>query len=96
MLIEVLAHAEKLGFRLQGLTYSPITGGEGNIEFLAYWRLEANASETLETKVLRIPFRRSFARSWTRPRTLFTAKLILARNKQGNICPELPKNGRIE
>ncbi|WP_080838383.1 TlyA family RNA methyltransferase [Cohnella massiliensis] len=48
VLIEVLAHAERLGFRLQGLTYSPITGGEGNIEFLAYWRLEANASETLE------------------------------------------------
>jgi 23S rRNA (cytidine1920-2'-O)/16S rRNA (cytidine1409-2'-O)-methyltransferase len=25
---------------LQGLTFSPITGGEGNIEFLAYWTLD--------------------------------------------------------
>ncbi|UKS30715.1 TlyA family RNA methyltransferase [Paenibacillus sp. HWE-109] len=33
----VLTFAEELGFRLKGLTYSPITGGEGNIEFLAYW-----------------------------------------------------------
>lgn len=36
----VLASARSLGFRLAGLTYSPITGGEGNIEFLAYWRFE--------------------------------------------------------
>lgn len=33
----VLHHASELGFELQNLTYSPITGGEGNIEFLAYW-----------------------------------------------------------
>ncbi|RTE09702.1 TlyA family RNA methyltransferase [Paenibacillus whitsoniae] len=33
----ILSFAEELGFRLKGLTYSPITGGEGNIEFLAYW-----------------------------------------------------------
>ena len=40
---EVLAalcgFAEAEGFGLRGLTYSPITGGEGNIEFLAFWRL---------------------------------------------------------
>lgn len=35
----VLAFAAELGFSLLGLTYSPITGGEGNIEFLAYWQL---------------------------------------------------------
>lgn len=39
VLREVLAAAAALGFELLGLTYSPITGGEGNIEFLAYWRL---------------------------------------------------------
>jgi len=33
----VLEAAGEHGFRLRGLTYSPITGGEGNIEFLAYW-----------------------------------------------------------
>ncbi|RED61644.1 TlyA family RNA methyltransferase [Cohnella lupini] len=41
VLREVLTSANGLGFELQGLTYSPITGGEGNIEFLAYWRLIA-------------------------------------------------------
>jgi 23S rRNA (cytidine1920-2'-O)/16S rRNA (cytidine1409-2'-O)-methyltransferase len=37
VLTTVLSFAEELGFRLKGLTFSPITGGEGNIEFLAYW-----------------------------------------------------------
>lgn len=41
VLIEVLGYARQLGFSLLGLTYSPITGGEGNIEFLAYWRFTA-------------------------------------------------------
>ncbi|WP_435372956.1 SAM-dependent methyltransferase [Allocoprobacillus halotolerans] len=31
---EVIEYAHEQGFSLQGLTYSPITGGEGNIEFL--------------------------------------------------------------
>ncbi|GAA3405441.1 TlyA family RNA methyltransferase [Paenibacillus hodogayensis] len=31
----VLTQAVRNGYELQGLTYSPITGGEGNIEFLA-------------------------------------------------------------
>lgn len=34
----VLTAAAELGYRLQDLTFSPITGGEGNIEFLAYWQ----------------------------------------------------------
>lgn len=33
----VAGYAAEQGFELQGLTYSPITGGEGNIEFLGYW-----------------------------------------------------------
>lgn len=33
----VLAFAAETGYRLEGLTFSPITGGEGNIEFLAVW-----------------------------------------------------------
>ncbi|MNI20725.1 Hemolysin A [compost metagenome] len=37
VLERVLAFAEETGLHLQGLTYSPITGGEGNIEFLATW-----------------------------------------------------------
>jgi 23S rRNA (cytidine1920-2'-O)/16S rRNA (cytidine1409-2'-O)-methyltransferase len=45
VLTTVLSFAEELGFRLKGLTYSPITGGEGNIEFLAYW----SSNETEES-----------------------------------------------
>ncbi|MOA65389.1 hypothetical protein D3C78_1917620 [compost metagenome] len=33
-----------LGFSLKGLTFSPITGGEGNIEFLAHLGLLHNDS----------------------------------------------------
>lgn len=39
VLTTVLTFAQELGFELKGLTFSPITGGEGNIEFLAHWRL---------------------------------------------------------
>lgn len=33
----ILLFASELGYALNNVTYSPITGGEGNIEFLAYW-----------------------------------------------------------
>jgi 23S rRNA (cytidine1920-2'-O)/16S rRNA (cytidine1409-2'-O)-methyltransferase len=33
----VLSFAREAGFYLQGLTFSPIRGGEGNVEFLAYF-----------------------------------------------------------
>lgn len=33
----VLAFAAEQGYALRGVTFSPITGGEGNIEFLAHW-----------------------------------------------------------
>ncbi|WP_169081895.1 TlyA family RNA methyltransferase [Paenibacillus sp. PL91] len=37
----VLSAAAELGYSLQDITFSPITGGEGNIEFLAYWKWAA-------------------------------------------------------
>ncbi|NIK77474.1 23S rRNA (cytidine1920-2'-O)/16S rRNA (cytidine1409-2'-O)-methyltransferase [Paenibacillus castaneae] len=37
----VLTAAAELGYSLQDVTFSPITGGEGNIEFLAYWKWTA-------------------------------------------------------
>ncbi|MDQ0194425.1 TlyA family RNA methyltransferase [Paenibacillus wynnii] len=40
VLMNVLTMAAELGYQLKGLTFSPITGGEGNIEFLVHWRLE--------------------------------------------------------
>ncbi|WP_187375140.1 TlyA family RNA methyltransferase [Paenibacillus antibioticophila] len=45
----VLNEAVSLGFTLEGLTFSPITGGEGNIEFLAHLRLSPDA-DSPETK----------------------------------------------
>jgi 23S rRNA (cytidine1920-2'-O)/16S rRNA (cytidine1409-2'-O)-methyltransferase len=44
VLSRVLAFAAETGLFLQGLTYSPITGGEGNIEFLAYWSCDGSES----------------------------------------------------
>ncbi len=38
VLHSVLEAADASGFSLVDLTYSPITGGEGNIEFLARWK----------------------------------------------------------
>ncbi|MNI84087.1 hypothetical protein D3C73_1409560 [compost metagenome] len=32
----MLGFATEIGYTLRGLTFSPITGGEGNIEFLAH------------------------------------------------------------
>jgi len=40
VLHQVLSMAAELGYKLQHLTFSPITGGEGNIEFLAHWTWE--------------------------------------------------------
>lgn len=37
VLQQVLSFAAEAGYELMGLTFSPITGGEGNIEFLAHW-----------------------------------------------------------
>ncbi|UVI32301.1 TlyA family RNA methyltransferase [Paenibacillus spongiae] len=40
----ILAFAAEQGLSLRQVTFSPITGGEGNIEFLAYWVLEPEAA----------------------------------------------------
>jgi len=42
VLEHVLRFADDAGFGLLGLTFSPITGGEGNIEFLAYFAMKAD------------------------------------------------------
>lgn len=46
----VLGFATELGYTLQGLTFSPITGGEGNIEFLAHLRLLLPEEEEQQAK----------------------------------------------
>jgi len=35
----VISYANECHFSIQNLTYSPITGGEGNIEFLAHFKV---------------------------------------------------------
>jgi 23S rRNA (cytidine1920-2'-O)/16S rRNA (cytidine1409-2'-O)-methyltransferase len=40
VLQEMLHFASEVGFSLKGLTFSPIRGGEGNIEFLAHWTIK--------------------------------------------------------
>jgi len=47
VLESITAFAAELGFALQGLTFSPITGGEGNIEFLAYWRWTGETNQSV-------------------------------------------------
>lgn len=41
VLASVLAFASEIGFQFRRLTFSPITGGEGNIEFLVHWHWNA-------------------------------------------------------
>ncbi len=42
VLSEILIFAQALGFELKGLDYSPITGGDGNIEFIAHFHLPSD------------------------------------------------------
>lgn len=44
----VIRYASENGFSLHGLTYSPITGGEGNIEFLGYFIKNDGENETID------------------------------------------------
>ena len=41
VLLEMLAFMRTSGYEIKGLDFSPIKGGEGNIEFLAYLHLDA-------------------------------------------------------
>lgn len=50
VLIRVVAAAKKEGFSLIDLAYSPITGGEGNIEFLAHFGWNKHALSMMDTE----------------------------------------------
>lgn len=43
VILEIVKAAEALNWALQGLTFSPITGPEGNIEFIGWWRMTGDA-----------------------------------------------------
>lgn len=42
---EILTFAQGIGYTIHGLDYSPITGGEGNIEFIAHLTWTGNENE---------------------------------------------------
>ena len=52
VLAEVLRKIAEIGFSIQGLSFSPIRGPEGNIEFLAYLDLSGISSVSLEDQVI--------------------------------------------
>ncbi|MBM7569713.1 TlyA family RNA methyltransferase [Aquibacillus albus] len=41
----MLTHAQQEGYKIMNITYSPITGGDGNIEFLAYLKWDSDEKE---------------------------------------------------
>ncbi|GMA55835.1 23S rRNA (cytidine1920-2'-O)/16S rRNA (cytidine1409-2'-O)-methyltransferase [Alicyclobacillus sacchari] len=46
VLLDMLDHVTTLGWSCWGLDYSPISGGDGNIEFLAWWRMFGSPEQT--------------------------------------------------
>ncbi|OBR63029.1 RNA methyltransferase [Paenibacillus oryzae] len=53
VLRNVLGFASEMRYTLQDITFSPITGGEGNIEFLALWRKDEAVGTVPDDAVLR-------------------------------------------
>jgi 23S rRNA (cytidine1920-2'-O)/16S rRNA (cytidine1409-2'-O)-methyltransferase len=51
VLKDILTFAQAQGFTVSGLDYSPITGGEGNIEFLTQLTLADSENQDLSTKI---------------------------------------------
>jgi 23S rRNA (cytidine1920-2'-O)/16S rRNA (cytidine1409-2'-O)-methyltransferase len=51
VLQEIIHFAAGAGFKLKGLTYSPITGGEGNIEFLAHFTVSEQDEEIVSVNI---------------------------------------------
>ncbi|AEJ43600.1 TlyA family RNA methyltransferase [Alicyclobacillus acidocaldarius] len=46
VLLDILKSIESRGWCCRGLTYSPITGGDGNLEFLGWFRMHPDPDET--------------------------------------------------
>ncbi len=49
---KILEYAHSIGFSILGLTFSPIKGPEGNIEYLVYLKKEEKAPETDRETIL--------------------------------------------
>ena len=47
-----IKNAESSGFSVKGVTWSPIKGPEGNIEFLAHLKLDGKSSEEIDIEAV--------------------------------------------
>lgn len=54
VLTDLLAYLESQGFSIEGLTFSPILGPEGNIEFWAYLAVDGQAEPLQEGEIARL------------------------------------------
>jgi len=56
VLEEILTQAQEAGLSFQGLTFSPLRGAKGNIEFLGYWKKERSdlTNEGLRSIISRV------------------------------------------
>lgn len=52
-ILQVLNTAQALGWSYQGLTWSPLPGPAGNIEYLLWLKVEADSAQTLESPGLK-------------------------------------------
>lgn len=57
-ILKIINAFEKIGYNLSGLTFSPIKGGDGNIEYLAYfsnleYKEKINVSELIIRKIIK-------------------------------------------
>lgn len=50
---EIVSHMEGIGFTCKDLNFSPITGGEGNIEFLSHFIFNEEGSETINDESIK-------------------------------------------
>ncbi|MDP3058632.1 MAG: TlyA family rRNA (cytidine-2'-O)-methyltransferase, partial [bacterium] len=52
IITRTLQLAGNLGWSLCGLTYSPITGPEGNMEFIAWWKISEDSGIAVDVATL--------------------------------------------
>ncbi len=50
---EIIAFSQELGLRVRGLTYSPIKGAQGNIEFLLWLQKKSHLKKNIDEKKMK-------------------------------------------
>ncbi len=75
-----LGHAKEAGFGVLGLTYSPIRGPEGNIEYLGFLQKGATQMETFDLDALVEESHRDLKGAWGGSGIMDTRTIILCPN----------------